>query len=234
MNFMACQVGQRRATVGSMYIALVNSKGGVGKSTLACHLAIWLFDRGYRVAVIDADRQGTSAEWISKAEPTITVLFTDDSDAIQRARDELLASHDFVIADGPGEDGEAANAVTVSADLAVLPLEPTKLCVRALKGALKTIQVTQEVREGKPDTILVLSKVRMNSRRTRVLKKQLRAAGYCVAEAEIRFLDAIADSGDSAVTRDVTAESQNAASDMESFFWELLGSHLTARKASNG
>lgn len=215
-----------------MFITFTNTKGGVGKSTLSAHLAIWLFDRGYRVALIDADVQGTSSEWIRNAEPNITVRAATDSDAIQAARNELLAEHDFVVADAPGKEGNAADAVTFLADIAVLPLEPTKPSVRALKDALKTIRLAHQVRQGKPETVLVLSKVRKKSRRTAVLKEQLRRSGYRVADTEIRFLDAIADSCDSAVTRSVTPLSQSAASDMEECFGELLGSYI-GRRAAN-
>lgn len=234
LQIVSCQIENFRATLQCMFITFTNTKGGVGKSTLAAHLAIWLFDRGYRVALLDADVQGTSSEWLRNAEPEITVRAISDSDAIQTARDELITLHDFVIADAPGEEGEAANAVTFLADLAVLPLEPTKPCIRALKDALKTIRLAHTVTQSKrPETVLVLSKVRKKSRRTAVLKEQLRGSGFRVADTEIRFLDAIAESCDSAVTRKVTPSSQGAASDMEAFFWELLGVRLTERNAAN-
>jgi chromosome partitioning protein len=216
-----------------MLITFTNTKGGVGKSTLAAHLAIWLFDRGYTVALLDTDPQGTSSEWIRNAEPKITVITASDSDAIQSARNELIAQHDFVIADAPGEEGGAANAVTFLADLAILPTEPTKPCVRALKDALKTIRLSHTVRQGMPTTILVLTKVRMRSRRTAVLKQQLQSYGFQVAATEIRWLDAIAESCDSAVTRDVTPSSRGAASDMEALFMEILGEYVTKRRAAN-
>lgn len=41
-------------------LAVQNFKGGVGKSTLSCHLAQYLALRGYRVAVIDCDSQASS------------------------------------------------------------------------------------------------------------------------------------------------------------------------------
>lgn len=233
LQIVSCQTGKLRATLEDMFITFTNTKGGVGKSTLAAHLAIWLFDRGYRIALLDTDPQGTSSEWVRNAEPQITVRVTSDSDAIQAARNDLMAEHDFVIADAPGEEGEAANAVTFLADVAILPLEPTKPSVRALKDALKTIRLAHGVRQGKPETVLVLSKVRKRSRRTAVLKKQLQSYGFRVAETEIRLLEAIADSCDSAVTRTVTPTSQAAANDMEAFFWEILGSRLSERKAVN-
>jgi chromosome partitioning protein len=217
-----------------MFIAFTNTKGGVGKSTLASHLAIWLFDHGYKVALLDADPQGTSSEWLRRAEPQITVRVTSDSDAIQKGRDELLADHEFVIADAPGEEGEAANAVTLLADLAILPLQPTKPDVRALKDALKTVRLAHAVNQGKrPETVLVLNCVRKKSRRTAALRNQLHTLGFRVANSEVRRLDALADSCDSAVTREPTPKSKEAAFDIDALFTELLGERLTTRRAAN-
>lgn len=216
-----------------MFITLTNTKGGVCKSTLAAHLAIWLFDLGYRVALIDADMQATSSEWVLNAEPGITVRVATDSDAVQEANKELIAEHDFVIADGPGKESTAADAVVFLADLAIVPLEATKPSVRALKEALTTIRLAQKVHQGKPETVLVLSKVRKKSRRTAKLKEQLRNSGYRVANAEIRNLDAFADACDSAVTRESTPLFREAAADVNSLFAELLAEQLSTRSAGN-
>ena len=216
-----------------MFITFTNTKGGVSKSTLAAHLAIWLFDLGYRVALIDADVQGTSSEWVRNAEPGIAVRVATDSDAVQEARHELMAKHDFVIADGPGKESTAADAVVFLADLAIVPLEATKPSVRALKEALKTIRLAHGVRGGKPETVLVLSKVRKKSRRTAKLKEQLRTSGFRVAEAEVRFLDAFADACDSAVTRGTTPMSREAAVDVNAIFSELLTERLARRSVGN-
>lgn len=217
-----------------MFIAFTNTKGGVGKSTLASHLAIWLFDRGHKVALLDTDPQGTSSEWLRRAEPQITIRATGDSDAIQKARDELLADHEFVIADAPGEEGEAANAVTLLADLAILPLQPTKPDVRALKDALKTVRLAHAVTHGKrPETMLVLNCVRKKSLRSSALRKQLHTLGFRVASSEVRRLDALADSCDSAVTRENTPKSREAAADIEALFTELLGERLPSRRTAN-
>ena len=47
-----------------MIVALANAKGGVGKSTLAVHLAAWWKERAARVALVDADAQGSSSVWL--------------------------------------------------------------------------------------------------------------------------------------------------------------------------
>jgi chromosome partitioning protein len=43
-----------------LILAVQNFKGGVGKSTLTCHIAQFLALKGYRVAVIDCDSQASS------------------------------------------------------------------------------------------------------------------------------------------------------------------------------
>ena len=54
-------------------IALTNSKGGVGKSTVAVHLAAWCAGQGRRTALVDADAQGASSLWLHEAAPDVTV-----------------------------------------------------------------------------------------------------------------------------------------------------------------
>lgn len=52
-----------------MLIAVANSKGGVGKSTLAVHLAAWLDEQGHSVVLAHCDAQHSSSEWLKEAKP---------------------------------------------------------------------------------------------------------------------------------------------------------------------
>lgn len=45
-------------------IALANQKGGVGKTTLTVHLALWLAKRNKRVVIVDGDPQGNTTSWL--------------------------------------------------------------------------------------------------------------------------------------------------------------------------
>jgi chromosome partitioning protein len=44
-----------------MIISVLNQKGGTGKTTIACNLAVAFKKDGYKVALVDADKQGTTA-----------------------------------------------------------------------------------------------------------------------------------------------------------------------------
>ena len=49
-----------------MIIALLNQKGGVGKTTLATHIAGELALRGQQVILLDADPQGSALDWTQR------------------------------------------------------------------------------------------------------------------------------------------------------------------------
>lgn len=206
------------------FIVLTNTKGGVGKSTLAAHLVIWLFDLGYKVALLDTDEQKTAARWVRAAEPSITVVTATDMDAIREARAKLQESHDFIIADTPGRESDAARTTTLFADLAIVPLQPSKPDIRAVKDALKNIRLAQEITGGKkPRAILVLNLTAKGDVQTRVLRAQLTASGFPVANCEVRRLNALRDACDTAVTRFRAAEGGEATRDVQNLFLELLG-----------
>lgn len=54
-------------------IAVVNHKGGTGKTTTAVHLAAGLAERGRRVLLIDLDPQGNVGQWFGIAEEDLHV-----------------------------------------------------------------------------------------------------------------------------------------------------------------
>lgn len=85
-----------------MMIFLANTKGGVGKSTIAVHLAVWLHDQGFKTALLDADKQRSSSEWVAEAESGITVRVCDTPDSCLEQARELAETHDFLVGDGPG------------------------------------------------------------------------------------------------------------------------------------
>ncbi|MDO8768294.1 MAG: ParA family protein, partial [Burkholderiaceae bacterium] len=47
-------------------IALLNQKGGAGKTTLATHLAGEFAMQGQRVTLLDADPQGSALDWAQR------------------------------------------------------------------------------------------------------------------------------------------------------------------------
>ena len=87
-------------------IALVNHKGGVGKTTVALNLAVGMAQRlkkGRRVLFIDGDAQGNGTTTLldgrAPNKPTLTQVLLDDADASEAIRPSRFAGIDILPAD---------------------------------------------------------------------------------------------------------------------------------------
>src|SRR5947208_1645854 len=99
---IACNHASKCCMVRPMIIVVANSKGGVGKSTLAVHLAAWLHEQGHTVTLADCDTQHSSSEWAKEAAPAVKSVRLADPDEILDRLPALSQQTDFVVADGPG------------------------------------------------------------------------------------------------------------------------------------
>lgn len=121
-------------------IALLNEKGGVGKSTAALNLATAMHRQGKRVALIDADPQGTSRDWRS-ASPDGAEL----PPVVALDRPEMLASLktlavDYVIIDTPAKAEKMTASVIRVAHIALIVIQPSGADIWASAAAVKLIQ----------------------------------------------------------------------------------------------
>ncbi len=177
----------------NMMIVLANTKGGVGKSTLAVHFAVWLHDQGKRVALIDADRQRSSSQWMAEAEPRITVVTVRTPDDCLTAAQELRTTHDVVIGDGPGGLDDLSRTLLLVADLAIFPISPSILDLRSVSQATEILRYAQRINGGRPIGRLILNKMRRRDKISHELANAAPELGLDVAHAMIRDLQAYRD-----------------------------------------
>ena len=131
---------EKPAIVRRMIIVMANSKGGVGKSTLAVHLAVWLHEHGKTVILADCDAQRSSSDWLREAAPEIKSVRLNGSNAILDKLPRLGREADYVIADGPGSDDEKSRSLLLRSDLAIVPCKASMLEVRALVPSNRVAQ----------------------------------------------------------------------------------------------
>lgn len=206
-----------------MMIVFANSKGGVGKSTLAVHLSVWLHDRGFKTALLDADKQRSSSVWISEAEPKITVRTAATAEECALNAQELLQSHDFVVGDAPGGLEDLSRTLLILGDLAVFPISPSILDVRSVVTATEVLRYAQTIRGGKPKGVLVLNKMKSRGRISRQLREEAPKLGLKVAAGVVRNLEIYCDAPQqgTVVTRLLHKPSQ-AARELDALFLELI------------
>jgi chromosome partitioning protein len=140
-------------------VALMNHKGGVGKSLVAVHLAVWLHEQGLRIALIDADGTRQSSRWVKEAEPSVAVTtLVHPKKALQTIR-ETSGEVDFVVVDGAGGDSEINRLILLRSDLALIPCGPNEQDLDATMGEIEVLKGIQDARDGKPEALLIPNKL---------------------------------------------------------------------------
>jgi chromosome partitioning protein len=115
-------------------IAILNQKGGVGKTTLAVHIATAFARKGRKVLLLDADPQASALDWAAarNGAPLFPVVGLPKS-SIHKELAGLAANFDIVIIDGPPRVYDVARSAIMASDLVLIPVQPSPYDVWAAK-----------------------------------------------------------------------------------------------------
>ncbi len=117
-------------------VAVAQQKGGSGKSMIAASLAA----EGRRVALLDTDPQGSATRWHEERQRhgagRTTPFFFDRPSGwrVPIALDRLRREQDVIVPDTPPHAGTDAKAAIRSADLVLMPLQPSPADLWASDG----------------------------------------------------------------------------------------------------
>ncbi|HSR66201.1 MAG TPA: ParA family protein [Xanthomonadaceae bacterium] len=143
-------------------ILVASSKGGVGKSTLATHLAAHAALAGQRTVLVDADPQGSSTRWAQKrAGLESAVLPVDGTQADRGWQRALPAGTQQVIVDAAaGAMAPALAPFLEHAEAVVVPVLPSTIDIEATVPFLDTLARHPRVRRGELRVGLVGNKLK--------------------------------------------------------------------------
>jgi chromosome partitioning protein len=139
-------------------VAVVNQKGGAGKSTISVHLARWLHKRQHPVVVVDADAQQSSSKWLSRLEQQIPCQIVQSPDQLLEELPKLSESYTWVVIDGPAALSETTRATVLSADLAIIPCQPTGVDLESASDTVRLVQQAQRIRRGEPKAVIFVNR----------------------------------------------------------------------------
>jgi chromosome partitioning protein len=206
-----------------MIVALVNSKGGVGKSTIAGNLAAWLHVYGRRVIFADCDTQQSSSEWLREALPALPIVRLQTPDEVLDELPVLAKETDFVVADGPGSQTETSRALLMWAELAVIPCKASMFEARALAKNTAFVRQAQAIRQGRPEAVAVLSMVGKDYRLTKDMRDAAASLQLSLASTPVTLRQAYADApGQATFVWQMGYSARDAATEIDALFRELL------------
>lgn len=145
--------------MGAKKVLLINTKGGVGKSTLSSNLASYYACRGARVALCDFDRQMSAVRWLERRgrdRPKIDGLTGWE----YRGADD----YDWIVIDPPaGVVRKDVVSLVGRADVVVIPVLPSPIDIHAAADFVRDLFIYAKVRAtGKPIAV-VANRARTNT-----------------------------------------------------------------------
>lgn len=165
-------------------LVIAQQKGGSGKTTLTAHLAVALSD-GKRVAILDVDPQGSLGQWYEFRERRLgesgtgLVLRTASGWGAKREARSLARDHDIVLIDMPPRSDLEARNVIESADLVVIPVQPTPVDLWATQATLELVA------KGGPPAVLVINRALARAATTGLMLGALTELGATTLDARI-------------------------------------------------
>ena len=143
-------------------ILVASSKGGVGKSTLATHLAAHAALAGQRTVLVDADPQRSAARWAEKRAGLDSAVLPVDGTAAGRGWTRALPSgtQHAVVDAAAGAQAAALAPFLEHADAVVVPVPPSTLDLEATVPFLDTLAKHPRVRRGELRVGLVANKLK--------------------------------------------------------------------------
>jgi chromosome partitioning protein len=133
-----------------LIVSLVNQKGGVGKTTLALHIAARAATTGNRVLLIDADPQHSVIDWTAQREAGgATATFTAVALPKKKVHADVLRmapDYDLVVVDAPPRSDETCASVCIASDLVLMPVQPSALDIWASGEVVEAVEKARIVR----------------------------------------------------------------------------------------
>ncbi len=144
-------------------IAVINQKGGAGKTTTTISLAGAFTSMGYNVAIIDSDSQGNMRDWKAVREENPIPVLGIDRPTIHTDI-KSLSRFDIVLIDGaPTVEAMSASAIK-AANLAIIPVQPSPLDIWATADLVDMVKQRIEITDGKLEAAFLVSRCVANTK----------------------------------------------------------------------
>ena len=165
-------------------IAVLNQKGGSGKTTIATHLARALQLQGSSVLLVDSDKQGSARDWSAVNESNPVTVIGLDRPTLDRDL-KNISDKDFVVIDGSPQATDLAVSAIKAADFVLIPVQPSPYDIWATSDLVDLVKQRIEMTDNKLKSAFVVSRVIKNTKIGSEVSEVLIEYGLPVLNAKI-------------------------------------------------
>lgn len=167
----------------SIVIAVLNQKGGSGKTTIATNLAHSLQRDNTTVLLVDSDPQGSTRDWNEANGGNIIPVVGLDRETLAKDLQAISQGYDWIVIDGAPQIAKLSAAAVKAADLVLIPVQPSPYDIWACADLVDIIAARREVTNGKPKAAFVISRAIKNTKLSGEINQALSDYGLPVFKA---------------------------------------------------
>jgi chromosome partitioning protein len=162
-------------------VAIVSQKGGVGKSTLAVHLATEAQAQGQRVLLLDLDPQGSAMEWANRRGEHLPDVSGANPASVAKELERAKADgYGLVVIDTAPHADHAALQAARAADLVAIPCRPSTFDIAAISATLDLCKLANK------QAVVVINAAPIRSRVTTEAEEAIAEKGAQISPVVIR------------------------------------------------
>jgi chromosome partitioning protein len=165
-------------------IAVLNQKGGAGKTTIATHLARALQLAGRDVLLVDSDPQGSARDWAAVRDDQPVPVVGIDRPTIDRDL-KNITKKDFVVIDGAPQAADLAVSAIKAADFILIPVQPSPYDIWATSDLVDLVKQRIEMTDGRLKAAFVVSRAIKGTRIGAEVTETLEGYGLPILEARV-------------------------------------------------
>jgi chromosome partitioning protein len=199
-----------------------SQKGGVGKTTLACHFARALIWFGLPVILIDTDPQASAQDWSAAREtesPFPIVGYARDK--LHKDIRQIVNGYRFAVIDSPPRTTSVARSALLCSDYLIIPVSPSALDIWALSDTMQLAEEAKQYNESLKMGIVINREI-AKTQISRAVEKELQKTEVHVFENHIKQRVLFAEVMGSGVTVMETEPNGDAAREFGQFWLEVL------------